>query len=498
MDLAVKNDLQHQPSSHFKIFVMKVTHSYPFYIKSKESIVIRPIKKTSSCKNAGFYFLKIFAPLLLITSCSVSQQISNQAKQDLLNNSSISSGHIGISIYEPATGKYWLNLDADKYFVPASNTKLFSLYAGMKYLGDSLVGLRYEKINDNLTTIVGSGDPTFLHPDFKNQPVLDFLNKEVNYSYLQNSIRPNFTPLGNGWAWDDYQSDYSAERSEMPIYGNLTKFFIKNDTLAVSPSFFYNHFIQSLNKSLANQKALKFNVERPIENNLFQVQYPTADKFAEQLIPFKTTFSDSTSNSVFIKLLEDTLHKKINAFSLKSSTAKLKNIIHSQPTDSLFRPMMLRSDNFFAEQTLLMVSNELLGEMNNEKIIDTLLQNDFADIPQRPKWVDGSGLSRYNLFTPKDFVYILNKLKNEFGLERLKNILPTSGQGTLDNYYLKDAGFIFAKTGGMSNHCSISGILLTKKNKLLLFSVLVNHYSTASTPVRRAVEKFLTEIRDKY
>ncbi len=456
------------------------------------------IKKLSELHNRNFYFLKVLAPLLLITSCSVSQQISNQAKQDLLNNSSISSGHIGISIYEPATDKYWFNLDADKYFVPASNTKLFTLYAGMKYLGDSLVGLRYEKINDNLTKILGTGDPTFLHADFKNQPVLNFLNKKVDYSYVQNSSRTNLTPLGNGWAWDDYQSDYSAERSEMPIYGNLVKFYLQNDAIVVSPTFFYNPSIQSLNKTLANQKALKFNIERPFENNLFQVQYQTAAKFSEQLIPFKTSSSGAPYNSIFIKLLEDTLHKKINEFKSEDSKVTLKNIIYSQPTDSLFRPMMHRSDNFFAEQTLLMVSNELLGVMNDEKIIDTLLQTDLADIPQRPKWVDGSGLSRYNLFTPKDFIYILNKLKNEFSLDRLKNILPTGGQGTLANYYLKDAGFIFAKTGGMSNHCSISGILLTKKNKLLLFSVLVNHYPTGSSPVRRAIEKFLSEIRDKY
>ena len=477
---------------------MKATHSYTFLSKSKGSRASFFFKKLFSLQNSPYSFLKILTLLLFISTCAFSQEISNQAKQDLLNNSSISSGHIGISIYEPATDKYWFNLDADKYFVPASNTKLFSLYAGMKYLGDSLVGLRYEKINDHLTAIVGSGDPTFLHPDFKNQPVLDFLHKETNYSYLQNSNRSNLTPLGNGWAWDDYQSDYSAERSEMPIYGNLAKFYLQNDTLAVIPSFFYTPAIQSLNKALANQKTLKFNVERPFENNLFQVQYQTATKFAEQLIPFKTSTSDAPSTALFFKLLEDTLHKKINAINSPDPTTTLKNIIYSQPSDSLFRPMMYRSDNFFAEQTLLMVSNKLLGVMNDEKIIDTLLQTDLADIPQRPKWVDGSGLSRYNLFTPKDFIYILNKLKNEFGLDRLKNILPTGGQGTLANYYLKDAGFIFAKTGGMSNHCSISGILLTKKNKLLLFSVLVNHYPTGSTPVRRAVEKFLSEIREKY
>ena len=95
-------------------------------------------------------------------------------------------------------------------------------------------------------------------------------------------------------------------------------------------------------------------------------------------------------------------------------------------------------------------------------------------------------------------MYILNKLKNEFGLERLKNILPTGGEGTLGAYYKKDAGFIFAKTGTLSNHCALSGFIITKKNKLLVFSVLNNHYQTSATPVRRAVEKFLENIREKY
>ena len=113
--------------------------------------------------------------------------------------------------------------------------------------------------------------------------------------------------------------------------------------------------------------------------------------------------------------------------------------------------MMHNSDNFFAEQTLLMASNERLGYMNDEAIIDTLLSTDLKDIPQKPKWVDGSGLSRYNLFTPQDFIYILNKMKNEFGLERLKTILPTGNTGTLKNYYVTDSSFVFAKTGSLSN-----------------------------------------------
>ena len=53
-----------------------------------------------------FYFL--------LFSCSVSKQISKQANTILLNDTAISTGHIGISIYEPATNTYWYNYNATK------------------------------------------------------------------------------------------------------------------------------------------------------------------------------------------------------------------------------------------------------------------------------------------------------------------------------------------------------------------------------------------------
>ena len=115
-----------------------------------------------------------YSLLIVLASCSLSKQISKQAETILIKDTAISTGHIGISIYEPATGKYWYNYNATKYFVPASNTKLFTLYAGMKYLGDSLVGIRYQ-VKGDTTIIYPTGDPTFLHSDYKSNPVFDFL-----------------------------------------------------------------------------------------------------------------------------------------------------------------------------------------------------------------------------------------------------------------------------------------------------------------------------------
>ena len=462
------------------------------------------------------HWLGCLLMLSIISSCSVSKQISKLANTVLLSDSAISTGHIGISIYEPATDKYWYNYNADKYFIPASNTKLFTLYAGMKYLGDSLVGLRYWEKDSFITYILPTGDPTFLNQEFKNQPVFEFFKKNrSNLSFLKTN--PEFEYFGNGWAWNDYNDDYMVERSVFPMYGNVYTFLNRNNKLISTPYFnpkdYTNMITPNIYISELDSGFLKRN---PASNEITYVE--TSRKFTSQKIPIHIDYSKITkwlkdtiaTSTIYSNKIREGLQENSDYYNGKEKQIEnlfnpssiTKNIlfksIHSQPSDSLFKPMMHRSDNFFAEQTLLMASNEHLGYMSDEKIIDTILKLDLKDVPQKPKWVDGSGLSRYNLFTPQSFVYILNKIKNEFGWERIKNILPTGGTGTLSSYYKKDSGFIYAKTGTLSNNCALSGYLITKKGKFIIFSILANNYITGAVPVRKAVEKYLLAIRENY
>ncbi len=416
-------------------------------------------------------------------------QVGQRDVDVFLNDSAVRTGHAGISIYEPATGKYLYNYNAEKNFLPSSNVKLFTLYAGMKYLGDSLPGIRYTE-DDSSIYIIPTGDPTLLHPDFKSQPVYQFListRKKILY---------NFYPListsyAAGWAWDDYMEEFMAERSALPVYGNVKTFYFKRRGQKSIPGEILE---DSVNAHYWNNKMYHGHEHagRSFYSNRF---YIVVGKGLKEIDTVKVPFI--TSLPLSFKLLADTLKKNIDDDRYKHKQDKqIKKILYSHPVDSLFLPMMFYSDNFFAEQTLLMVSNERLGFMSDEQIIDTLLKTDLKDIPNKPRWVDGSGLSRYNLFSPKAFVYILDKLQKEFGIERMKRILPTAGQGTLTNYYDGAAEKIHAKTGSMSNNVALSGYLYTRKNRMLLFSILVNSYTGSGREGRRAIEKFLERIRE--
>ena len=453
-------------------------------------------------------------PLLAVIAgqaCSPSRTIGQNAvpgpiqtaATELLQQPGLLSAQVGICLYDPTAAAYLYNYQGDKYFIPASNTKLFSLYAGLKYLGDSLPGAWYRE-TDTALFIQPSGDPTLLHPAFPRQPLIDLLKKTGKNIYL---IDDNWQDRasGRGWAWDDYNDDYAAERSPLPVYGNVIRWVQEGKKATApdaqfdaSPSFYSIPEVNWDVKFTTDTTKKAFFVQRDLNNNVFNIT-EGREKYKVQDVPFIT---DGASAAAL--LLKDTIGRSISILHQPQPAAARINapggpgfrLLRSQPTDSLFIPMMHNSDNFFAEQTLMMVSDQRLGIMNDARIIDTLLKSDLKDLPQKPNWVDGSGLSRNDLFTPQDFVWLLNKMKNEFGLERMKVILPTGGTGTLGNYYKQDSGYIFAKTGSLSGVVALSGYLVTKKDHVLIFSILVNNHNDPA--VRRQIETLIHMIRDRY
>ena len=445
---------------------------------------------------------------------------TRKAARQLLSDSFVSTGHIGISITDASSGKTVYEHNASHNFIPASNVKLFSLYAALKYIGDSVPGLQYYR-KEGFTFFVPTADPSFLHPDFKSQPVFDFLKNEKQLVALDDHSWQT-TNWGNGWSWDDFAQPYAPERSLLPMYGNLASINRKFSPevllnkeqffreISIHPGYLKNknRFREinaralsdidsnALHRLISEKHALYYNFSRDIGSNTFQPA-PSLKETGTQQIPFSTN-----DLAEIFHMLQDTLHKPIilhNRDSLIYSNGKHGDIsfstLYSRPLDSLLIPMMHNSDNFMAEQCLLMASNERIGYINESRLIDTILATDLKDIPDYPRWVDGCGMSRYNLFTPRTFVYILHKLIALQGIEKMKAILPTANEGTLQGYFLRDEGVIFAKTGTLSNNTALCGMIRTKKMKWLLFSVMVNNFQGPATPVKRAIEQFIQAVR---
>lgn len=430
---------------------------------------------------------------LFLVACSAQKEISKSADKLLFSDSAIARAHVGISIYDPASNKYLYNFQPNKYFIPASNVKIFTTYVGLKYLGDSLPGIQYIENADSIH-LFPTADPTFLHKDFLTQPVVDFLKRQRKPLTISSAAWRD-AALGFGWSWDDYNSDYMAERSPFPVYGNLIRFVqtqqVNEANQKQEPVIFTEPDINWKLNFNPDPSTRTFNVRRQTGENIFRVT-TGIEKYRAIDIPFVTNVLASS-----LELLKDTIQQELTPTEQRPDRDKLRTVF-SQPTDSFLRAMMHHSDNFFSEQTLEMVSNLKLGYMEDGRLIDTLLKSDLKDVPQRPRWVDGSGLSRYNLFSPYDFIWILKKMHDEYPFERIKNIFPTGGQGTLTNYYKTDSSFLFAKTGTLSGQLALSGYLITSKKRLLIFSVLINNHYASAPAIRRQVEQFLNTIAARY
>ena len=408
--------------------------------------------------------------------------IRQWATQDILQVKGISNAHTGICILDPATGKYWLQHQADKFFMPASNTKIFTLFTGLQLLGDSLPGMRYTE-NDTAIYIQGTADPSFLHPDFTAQPVKNFLTAtDKRIWYLPVTVKNK--RFGPGWAWSDYADYYQPELNEWPMYGNVTRINIKGRAYSITPPYFAKSASLQFLPENSGDEVLADRDERENHFTLYMRPGEAASRNFE--VPFIT----GTREQLLLRLA-DTLHKPVSLLPAPTAGGQ---IMKSIPVDTLFTPMMHRSDNFFAEQILMMCSAQKWDTIDTRKVIRYILDSSLKDLPVTPSWVDGSGLSRYNLFTPSDFVSVLKKMYNTYPKERLYPLFPSGGKGTLRNYYQQLPNRLYAKTGTLSGCVALSGYLVTKSGKTLIFSVLVNNHDTTATVVRRAVERFLVRV----
>lgn len=419
----------------------------------------------------GRFFAVVVLSLMLL-NCK-SAHISKHLKKAVTSNF-YENQFTGLMVYNPRTKDTVFNFNGERYFTPASNTKIFTLFTALQYLPEKIPAFKYAIHQDTLIA-KGTGDPSFLHPFFKDSTAINFMKNFSAIKLVTNNY--NNEKFGPGWAWEDYDTYYSPERSAFPMYGNVLT--VSNTTdLKTSPEFLKAQTTYTL-----MDKRRDFNA-----NNFF---YKLTDKDTIE-VPF-------VMDTTMVKQLWDNLlPNKVEI--IPYTSANTDKILYSIPSDSLYKRMMQVSDNFLAEQLLILASSTVSDTLDADTIRKSILDNQLKHLKQQPRWVDGSGLSRYNLFTPLSFVQVLEKLYTEIPRKRLFNYFPVGGNiGTLKNWYGSDKGpYIYAKSGTVGNNYCLSGYLLTSSGEVLIFSFMNNHYTTSSTKVKEQMQLIFEYLRDHY
>ncbi len=309
-------------------------------------------------------YLILFFSIYFLSACVHTNRINARLLKSIKKDSILRTAHYGIAVWDKEKNNFIVRHQSDRYFVPASNVKIATLYAALKNLSDTLPSFDYYQSQDTLF-ILPKGDPSLLDADFGHHAGFNFL-KQVGKPVVILPVKWETAIYGKGWAWDDYSTSYMPEKSPLPVNKKDTASYVSGNRV-VFPSL--------------------------------QEQYERA-----------------------AGILSDTLELPVLVYRSERIFNEPLQTLYASSKDSLCKKMMFRSDNLIAEQLLLMVSNQQYGMMNETKIIDAILSDTSLKFPQKPVWVDGSGLSRYNLFSPEDFVYLLKKSENELGIDRIKKI----------------------------------------------------------------------------
>jgi len=426
---------------------------------------------------------KLFLAVLfaLVYSGLFAQQIRVRKLEKIIANiPAFEPAHVGVAVQRLEENKLRVNRGENQYMTPASNTKLMTFLASVATF-DQIPMLLYQQDSTATTHFYTTAYPLLLHPFYGDSLLLSFLQKQKQLTYHP---KPAAIPrLGPGWSWDDFSYYYSAPPSAFPIYGNVIE--VLPDASKATP------FRQSTLLTIEEDPAAPVVLQRKEWSNTF-IYNPTKHQPTDSLYrPFLP------SDSLFVELLGSALQKKIYIDSIEGPSTALDTLFSTDPKP-LYQALLRDSDNLVAESLMLMVGQQKTDTLSVAKAI-AVLQEEWASwLPDPIEWVDGSGVSRYNMVTPRTLVAVLQKIYTELGLEGIQEYFPEGGvNGTLKAYSFDPNLKVFAKTGTLRHNHNLSGFFQGKKGHWYAFSIMVNHYTSSTSAIRKGIAQLLDAFYQK-
>tara|TARA_B100000989_G_scaffold196084_1_gene148083 strand:+ start:1914 stop:3146 length:1233 start_codon:yes stop_codon:yes gene_type:complete len=401
------------------------------------------------------------AIILFFICCNIYSQVSSKKIERWVSkNENLKNSFVSIAVKELNKNKKISGININTFMTPASNSKILTVL-GSIVAGDSIPSIKYNVSNDTLR-ISPTGYPFIAHPKY-HDPDLEKFIKPFNHIVYH---KPNseIDKYGPAWAWDDFKYYFQAERSEMPIYGNVVQVIKPSqDSILVTPDIF--KVIINLNQE---QK-----LARDYNKNNFLIN-PAIINVGDTIYhPFITSRKNT------IKLLENFFNTPV---SLNEEDIKNYKIWNSSVKKEIYSAILKDSDNLISESLAANISFRYNDTISVEKGLKKTLNNLGID---KIKLFDGSGLSRYNLIKPSSILSALEMIYKYYDFDRIKQIFPS-------NYMISETQeFVWGKTGTLKNNHNYSGYLITDKGKKYVFSIMINHFIDDVAIIKNVICDFL-------
>ena len=451
-----------------------------------------------------------------------------QIREKIRSSATAGGAFWGILIVDQASGKTLFELNADRLFIPASNTKLFTTALALERLGADYTfrtSVRMEQ--GGSIRLVGGGDPNLSNraiPYRKGPATGDPLQaiEDLATQVVARGIRkiPGdvigddsaylWEPFPPGWAADDANWDYGAAVSALTINDNAFTVTLQAGastgdpvSLALSPALEFYAIDNRVRTDAAAQRRIL--VERGPNSR--------------QLRLWGSLAPGSTQTEI-LGIDEPALYA---AQALYDALARRGVAIGGRPVAHHLFPNQVRDPKYgeemeqpAGEEVAARTSAPLLEDL---RITDKVSQNLHAEMllravararrgigsrqagleemasflaeagidPEAWRFSDGSGLSRLNLVKPRAVVQLLQRM---YRRPEWMGLLPVGGEdGTLGPRFGDSAaaGRIHAKTGTLSHVSALSGYARRRSGGVRTFAILVNNYGSRESGEIRAI-----------
>src|SRR6266478_6245116 len=438
---------------------------------------------------------------------------------DLLGTMPTNKGEWGLLIVDAESGNTLFEQNADKYFVPASNMKLFTTALALAKLGpeyrfhttlETRGSISNEGVLSGDVVLVGHGDPNLsnrkfpyeLKEEFDGPPEKALVEladalvakgvKEISGDVIGDDSYFPRERYPNGWDIDDMVWEYGAAISAIVVDDNTVALTltpgeqagnpVQGTVTPGTPDFTVENEVTT---SAADVKP-DLTLTREPGANIVVVKGSLPAKSAPRKLVLAIEEPAQHAAATLKRLLEERGVKVVGVARARHDHAELGGdpavlAEHvSVPLGDAVKLINKISQNLHTEMLLRTVARQS-GPWATTDDLMKIPAEFYATAGIAPGDViqtDASGLSRHDLVTPRAIVTLLAFAQKQpwFGLYYAS--LPVAGvDGTLEDRMKNTpaAGRIHAKTGSVEHVRTLSGFAETASGRRLIFSFLSNN-----------------------